>query len=209
MFNYWSELAAAQRPDDPCEIRCPLSRSQWRGRRAGRIERALNRLVFYPRAVRRLRATGVVHVLDHSAAYLLDAVPARCRTVVTVHDLIPLVDADGLTERQVERYRSVVLRLKNADRLVAVSNYTRGEIVRLLDIDESRIVVVPNGVCHDREGTSNWSGGQRIDASTRRTRTTPSETPSSRAQCKPQTLGSTPPRLPKEPPNPDRPRSLA
>ncbi len=163
MFNYWNELAAACRPGDPFQVQCPLSLSRWRRRREGRMVRALNRFVLYPRAVKRLRPAGIVHVLDQSSAYLLDHVAPGCPTVVTVHDLIPLVFRDELSDAQVARYRRVVERIRDVSAVVAVSRYTSGEVERLLGMDPSKIHVVPNGVCHADAADCDWSGARELE----------------------------------------------
>jgi glycosyltransferase involved in cell wall biosynthesis len=75
---------------------CPPYRPRF-GRLPGRrlaglarnADRVLNRFVDYPRHLRRLARRGrfdVYHVVDHSYAQLVDAVPAG-RSVVTCHDL--------------------------------------------------------------------------------------------------------------------------
>lgn len=163
MYNYWRELWDVREEGDPFEITCPLSLSDWQGRPAGRVRRAIDRYWRYPAQVGRLAPQGIVHILDHSSAHLIDKVPSGSRVVVTVHDIIPLVDAGGLSSSQVERFRRVVLRLRKADHLVSVSEYTKKEAVRLLDCDPERITVVPNGVCHAGKAAVDWAGRRAID----------------------------------------------
>lgn len=163
MQTYWQELVRARAEGDPFRIDCPISTGQWTGRRASRLRRAWDRYVAYPRQVAGSCTGAVAHILDHSSAHLLDRIGPETRTVVTVHDLIPLVDPSGLSPRQVGRFRRVVERLRGADRLVAVSEHTKGELMRLLSIPAERITVVPNGVCHSDASAPGWDGKARLD----------------------------------------------
>jgi glycosyltransferase involved in cell wall biosynthesis len=67
---------------------------------------------------------------------------ARMPFVVTIHDLNYL-DADATARPAVKRagYRVELLKAKRARRLIAVSEHTRGEIVRRLGVDPARIAV--------------------------------------------------------------------
>lgn len=70
-----------------------------------------------------------------------------CPTVVTIHDLIYLIYADkhkGLKRR----YLSLLTgwSVRHAKRVIAVSESTKHDIMRLLGAPEEKIVVVPNGV---------------------------------------------------------------
>ncbi len=163
MFTYWAELHAAVRSDDPVDIHCPLDLDQWKGQRVGRVHRAFYRYCLYPRRVRRMRLSGVVHILDHSSAHLIDRLSDECRTVVTVHDLIPLVDPGGLSRAQVDRFHRVVKRLSHCDKLIAGSEFTKGEIERILGIDPRRIEVVPYGACHAPSPSTDWKGRNLLD----------------------------------------------
>jgi glycosyltransferase involved in cell wall biosynthesis len=87
----------AARPPGAGEVAATRIRPPWR-RRAARlsgsgtarnVDRLLNRMVDYPRASRRIARTtpfDVYHIVDHSYAQLVHALPAD-RTVVMCHDL--------------------------------------------------------------------------------------------------------------------------
>lgn len=113
---------------------------------ASKIERLLQRKILYPRQVRKIRDSQIVHIFDHSWADLIPHVPAHVRTVVTVHDLIPLRFPANLTTSQLARYSSWVSFLRDADAIISVSEYTKQEIISLLQIDGTKIHVIPNGV---------------------------------------------------------------
>jgi glycosyltransferase involved in cell wall biosynthesis len=112
----------------------------------GRLAGAYTKYIAYPNRVARHPRADLYHLLDHSWAHLLDNVPAGVPRVSTVHDLIPLRFPDGLTSRQLRRWRKVVGKIAGSDCIVADSSYTKSEITALLDIPAERIVVVPLGV---------------------------------------------------------------
>ena len=143
-------------PDDDFEIRCWPEAGSWnpKGESSSGGDGSLSRLVRavkkYPAYAQRVRNTsadtGIVHFLDHSMAHLLPAVPAGMKTVVTVHDLIPLSYPGEQTTAQKRRFRRNVENLVHADAVIAVSEFTKSEIVEQLGIDPERIRVEPNGV---------------------------------------------------------------
>lgn len=95
--------------------------------------------IVYPWQVRSLSA-DVYHVLDQSHAHLLRSLP-RGPKVATCHDLIPLRHASPL--RRI-LYRRRVGALAGATRVIAVSDWTRRELVASLGLDPARIRVIPN-----------------------------------------------------------------
>jgi len=147
MLRYWRLLAAERRPDDRfrCKALIEAPRESDFGRR-GKLRRALSRQLGYPLRVRFATRGALAHVLDHSWAELLDAVPKRRPKVVTVHDLIPLRDPGELSPRELARFRARAGAMRSADAVVAVSEHTRDEVVDLLGIEPERVHVVPNGV---------------------------------------------------------------
>lgn len=147
MFRYWKLLEAAARSGDPfaCTSILQASADELDGS-GGRAKRLLTRQAIYPAKVK-LRAKGdIVHILDHSWADLLPFTPRRALKVVTVHDLIPLRFPGELTAAQSGRFRSWVDHLREADAIIAVSEYTKREVAELLGIEDRKIHVVFNGV---------------------------------------------------------------
>src|SRR5436190_2679312 len=93
-----------------------------------------------PRRLRRLRP---------ALAHFQHALPLSCPcpAVVTVHDLSFERDPKlmGLRDRLV--FRTAVPRsARRADRVLAVSERTKRDLVELYDVDPDKIVVTPNGV---------------------------------------------------------------
>jgi glycosyltransferase involved in cell wall biosynthesis len=96
--------------------------------------------VSLPRLLRRVRP-AVAH-FQHVAA---PGCPAPA--VVTVHDLSFELDPTLMGRRDRFFFRTMVPRsAKRADRIVAVSDVTRNDLVEQYGVDERKIVVIPNGV---------------------------------------------------------------
>lgn len=104
----------------------------------------LRRVLSYPWWARNRQGT-LNHVLDHSYGHLLFALDPE-RTVVTVHDITPLLfpgRAFGLSQLAWKLAWRGVLR---ARRLITDSHYTRELILRRWHIPAQRVTVVPLGV---------------------------------------------------------------
>jgi glycosyltransferase involved in cell wall biosynthesis len=112
-------------------------------RAGGRLPAALEKLAFeqvaFPRAS---RGFDLAHV-PYWAPPLCPLVP----TVVTVHDLIPLVLEPYRARRSVRLYTALVARAtERAAAVLADSEHTAADIRRHLDIDPARVHVVSLGV---------------------------------------------------------------
>jgi len=116
-------------------------RLSWGGsRRAATVARDI---WWYPRGLpREAKGLGVLHFPTFRAP-VRSSVPV----VVTVHDLAVLRHP-GTFNQWTRRYsRLAVPRVaRAARRVIAVSEFTRGEIVELLGVPAERIDVIPNGV---------------------------------------------------------------
>jgi len=115
----------------------------------GRLARAWFRYVSYPRSVRGATA-DVFHILDQAYAHLIRSLPAD-RTVVTCHDLVPLLAAEGAIRLPVpatvaRSFRWRVAQMARARAVIAVSEATRATIERYTSIPRDRIIVVLQGV---------------------------------------------------------------
>jgi glycosyltransferase involved in cell wall biosynthesis len=71
----------------------------------------------------------------------------RCKSIVTIHDLMTFRYPEFLrkTER-VELTKMIYVSVKRADAVVTVTNFTKWEIVELLNVPEERIRVIYNGI---------------------------------------------------------------
>ncbi len=70
----------------------------------------------------------------------------RRASVVTVHDLAFVRQPEFLTAESRRYYSQVFTAVRSADRVIAVSEHTRSELLALTPADPARIRVVPNAV---------------------------------------------------------------
>jgi glycosyltransferase involved in cell wall biosynthesis len=118
----------------------------WDRPQTTRLDSALMRYLAYPARVRR-RSADLFHILDHGYAHLLRALDPE-RTIVTCHDVIPLLGAEGRIRMHVPATvtRTFVFRLESMARaswILVPSDTTRNELLRYSDIPASRITVIP------------------------------------------------------------------
>jgi glycosyltransferase involved in cell wall biosynthesis len=128
--------------------RTPLLGSKQTARNCDRV---LNRFVDYPRWLRnRSKAFDIFHLVDHSYAQLVHALPPE-RTVVTCHDLDTfrcLLDAGQ--EVRPRWFRAMSRRIldgfRRAAHVIAVSQATCDELLHYGLLPRERISVASNGV---------------------------------------------------------------
>jgi glycosyltransferase involved in cell wall biosynthesis len=71
----------------------------------------------------------------------------KCKMVVTIHDLTPLIFKNDAPKVYQYYFRYMMPSvLKNADRIIAVSQTTKKDIIRYYKVDENKISVIYNGV---------------------------------------------------------------
>ncbi len=121
-----------------------------RSRFAVNADRLYNRYFAYPRFARSLREADAYHVVDHSYAHLVHALPAD-RTGVYCHDL----DAfrcllEPQTEPRPRWFRSLMHRvlsgMQSASVVIATSRTTHAQILQLGLIDPAKLIEAPLGV---------------------------------------------------------------
>jgi glycosyltransferase involved in cell wall biosynthesis len=122
-----------------------VSAASW----AERVDSALARYAAYPLQCRTLRA-DVFHVLDHGYSQLLLGLPPS-RTVVTCHDVIPLLAERGVIDMALPRTVGPTFRfrlncMRRAARVIAVSEATKRTLVEYGGLAPQQIVVVHQGV---------------------------------------------------------------
>jgi glycosyltransferase involved in cell wall biosynthesis len=116
---------------------------------SSRVARAWRRYVTYPRSLRH-RQVLVFHLVDHGYAHAIRTLdPAR--TVVTCHDLIPLLAAEGVIRMPVSAtvartFRWRIAHLRRARAVIAVSDATKATLERHAGVPADRIAVIPQGV---------------------------------------------------------------
>lgn len=102
------------------------------------------RTLKYPRLDKLVSGMDVLFMPNWNSVAVSDNV----RTVVTVHDVSPLLmpEAYGLKPRIWHRFLGIKTLLKRADHLLAVSNYTKTSLVNHCGIPAEKITVTPLGV---------------------------------------------------------------
>lgn len=71
--------------------------------------------------------------------------------VVTVHDMAPLVYPSEISNISLRiQFKLTPKALKKADRIIAISEFTKEELIRLVEIEEEKIRVVHQGVNHQK-----------------------------------------------------------
>jgi len=116
---------------------------------ARRIDSAWSRYVTYPRSMRG-RAAGAFHILDHGYAQLIRSLDPE-RTVVTCHDIIPLLASERIIPLDVpatvaRTFKARMTQLAEARVVIAISAATRATLERYTQVPSERIVVIPYGV---------------------------------------------------------------
>ena len=137
---------ASRAPCPGVRFTCPLELAPIQQAEAPLWERRWARNVSYPWQVSKLRSVDAVHVLDHSFADLLRHVPSSVKKLVTVHDIIPLLDAGELSTAQVTRFRARMMWLHQADVILCVSDFTKQTLIEVLAVDERKLRVLHNVV---------------------------------------------------------------
>jgi hypothetical protein len=115
-------------------------------------DRMLNRMVLYPRRIRRTIAGrfDIYHIVDHSYAQLALELPGHA-TVVTCHDVDAfrslVIGGDDPRPAWFRAMARRVLRgLRRARIVVCVSESTRDDLIRFGLADRARLRVVPIGI---------------------------------------------------------------
>jgi glycosyltransferase involved in cell wall biosynthesis len=116
---------------------------------AQRWNSRVGRFIKYPLALSRTPG-DVFHVLDHGYAQLLLALDGR-KTVVTCHDLTPLLAAKGLVPLAVPGHLRYTFRLKlayltRAAFVIAGSESTRRDLLKHIDLPPQQLGVTYYGV---------------------------------------------------------------
>jgi len=123
-----------------------------------RIQRANNKILgstFISWLFRyKCKDADIIHATEETLAPVLSF---RKRTrnkpkfIITVHDLIPLLYPSTIKDMTTMiKWRLVPSALKKVDRIIAISYFTKKEIIRLIGFDENKIDVVYQGVDHSR-----------------------------------------------------------
>lgn len=115
------------------------------------------RYIHYPLSLRKLPIFDLTHVVDHSYAHLVKKIKSKVK-ILTVNDLIPLVfekkklkdmynpTGEGTDKNLKYLFRYSVKHFKYFDRIIAISENTKKDILKFSDCDESKISVIHTNV---------------------------------------------------------------
>ena len=103
----------------------------------------------YPRLVSK-KNTDISHIIDQSYSYLLNFVDSN-RSVVTVHDLIPILGWKGTFPglsypHYPLLFKLSIASLNKAKAIIAVSENTKKDLVQYCGISPEKISVIYNGI---------------------------------------------------------------
>lgn len=134
------------RPEMPLRLSRIATSSRWRT-----IDRIAARMWDYPRHLRPLAsAHDLFHIVDHSYAHLVHALPAE-RTVVTCHDVDTFRSViDPEPENRSALFRRMTMRIlegvRRAAHVTCDTAATREALIRHAQVDAARTSVIHNGV---------------------------------------------------------------
>lgn len=143
--RYATELMDALRARPTLRLRPIRASSSRPGSTAGRIAQGLAREgAYYPAllAGRARRCGASLLHLPTPAPVLAHGMPL----VVTVHDLLPLRSPELFTRQTRIHTRLYAPFVRRARRIITPSQYTRAEVIELLDVAPERVVAIPHGL---------------------------------------------------------------
>lgn len=109
----------------------------------------LGRFVRYPRLVKKAKG-DVFHVLDHSHANLVEVLPVD-KTVISCHDIIPLLAAQGkvpipASRNAMRRFPQILEQVSRCRAVITISEASRAGILEHTNLTPDRVHVVYLGV---------------------------------------------------------------
>jgi len=107
------------------------------------------RYISYPNQAVKVQG-DINHIMDHGYAHLMAKLdPAK--TVITVHDIIPILAGRGLIKGVTDQRRARLAEwtsnfYKKAARIIAISESTKQDLVKHCACDENKIKVIYSGI---------------------------------------------------------------
>lgn len=106
----------------------------------------------YPQNIKK-QDVDIFHVIDHSDGHLIHWLKNTGKTtIITCHDLVNSINPENATSQA--KITSVTMAawkwslqgLRKAEHIISVSNHTAKDIVKILNLRQEKLTVVPNGV---------------------------------------------------------------
>ncbi len=108
------------------------------------INSFLTRYFFYPMYLRKnkiYKQKWVFHIVDHSYSYLLDYLDQE-RTVVTCHDIIPLIFASTVNKHASKVFKRNIFKIRKARAVLCDSQSTKDDLVHIVGLNAEKLHVV-------------------------------------------------------------------
>lgn len=107
----------------------------------------------YPRLVNKLPNYDVTHILDHSYAHLVKKINSKVK-ILTVNDLIPLIFENKLSNKNY-LFRYSLKHFKYFDKIIAISENTKKDILKYTDVDKNKIEVIYTNIPNKKRKKKN------------------------------------------------------
>jgi len=108
------------------------------------ILRIVDQSFFILKISRKFSRFRICHIVSPALAFAMPLVMNA--KVVTVHDLISFLRARSITDLFIRKSMNIV---KNADTIICVSESTKGDLLRFMDVDPRKVRVIYYGVDHE------------------------------------------------------------
>jgi len=108
------------------------------------ILRIVSQSFFILKISRKFSRFHICHIVSPALAFAMPLVMKA--KVVTVHDLIPFLRARSITDLFIRKSMNLV---KNADTIICVSENTKKDLLRFMDVDPKKVRVIYHGVDHE------------------------------------------------------------
>lgn len=70
-----------------------------------------------------------------------------CKTILTIHDVIPFKILEGINLIQLQIYKFLIKNsVKRASKIITISNFSKKDIIETLGVDDSKIEMIYNGL---------------------------------------------------------------
>ena len=121
------------------------------------LKMRIARYVIYPRQVKRLPFYDITHIGDQGYSHLVNHINSKVK-ILTVNDLIPLVfekkklkdiynpSGEGTNKRLRFLFRYSTKHFKYFDRIIAISENTKNDILKFSDCEEKKISVIHTNI---------------------------------------------------------------
>jgi glycosyltransferase involved in cell wall biosynthesis len=99
----------------------------------------------------------------HGPAFMVPLIRRNMGTVVTIHDIVSFIMPDTIPMKYAFYMRNLIkLVSRKADRIISVSQSTKNDLVKWLDVPDEKITVVHQAVSNSFRPATNGDGGAQM-----------------------------------------------